>query len=81
MSRAMDLLTSTFPVGPFVTTVGGTTQIEPEIGISFSGGGFSNYFARPSYQQEAVSDYLRVFGDPFPGLFKSVTVHFLPHVL
>ena len=38
-----------FPAScPFVTTVGGTTRVNPETAVSFSGGGFSNYFARPS---------------------------------
>ncbi|KAG6828490.1 hypothetical protein H0H92_007805 [Tricholoma furcatifolium] len=43
-----------------VTTVGGTTNINPEVAVSrfFSGGGFSNYFARPSYQDAAVKGYL-----------------------
>jgi tripeptidyl-peptidase-1 len=48
-----------FPAScPFVTTVGGTTGI-PEVAAPFSGGGFSNYFARPSYQNNAVSSYLQ----------------------
>lgn len=37
-----------------VTSVGGTRNI-PEIAASLSSGGFSNYFARPSYQSAAVS--------------------------
>ncbi|KAG6810194.1 hypothetical protein H0H93_015135, partial [Arthromyces matolae] len=42
-----------------VTTVGGTTNI-PEVAVSrfFSGGGFSNYFKRPAYQDDAVKTYL-----------------------
>lgn len=37
-----------FPAScPFVTTVGGTIRVNPEVAVSFSGGGFSNYFARP----------------------------------
>ncbi|KAJ6616233.1 tripeptidyl peptidase A [Mycena sp. CBHHK59/15] len=42
---------------PYVTSVGGTMNI-PEVGAGFSGGGFSNYFHRPSYQHEAVGKYL-----------------------
>ena len=57
-------------VGPFVTTVGGTTQINPEIVANFSGGGFSNYFSQPSYQSDAVSDYLSNLGDQYKGLYK-----------
>ncbi|PPQ63132.1 hypothetical protein CVT24_005772 [Panaeolus cyanescens] len=51
----------TFPSScPFVTSVGGTNNILPEVAVSrfFSGGGFSNYFKRPGYQQKAVTDYL-----------------------
>jgi tripeptidyl-peptidase I len=56
--------------GPFVTTVGGTTQVNPEVAANFSGGGFSNYFARPSYQNKAVSSYLQNIGSQYSGLFK-----------
>ena len=39
-----------FPAScPFVTTVGGTIRVSPEVAVSFSGGGFSNYFSRPRY--------------------------------
>jgi tripeptidyl-peptidase-1 len=58
--------------GPFVTTVGGTTQVNPEVAASLSGGGFSNYFPRPSYQVEAVSSYLQSIGSQYSGLFKCV---------
>jgi len=40
-----------------VTAVGGTSGI-PEVAAKFSGGGFSNYFARPKYQNDAVNKYL-----------------------
>lgn len=50
---------------PFVTSVGGATGggILPEVAASFSGGGFSNIFARPNYQQQAVSSYLQNLGN------------------
>ena len=57
-------------LGPFVTTVGGTTGISPETAVSFSGGGFSNYFAQPSYQSSAVSTFLTALGNTNSGLFK-----------
>ncbi|KAI9447256.1 subtilisin-like protein [Lactarius psammicola] len=42
---------------PWVTTVGGTTDgltfEGPEVAASLSGGGFSNHFPRPDYQDEA----------------------------
>jgi len=41
------------------TTVGSSKEIR-EVAVSrfYSGGGFSNYFARPSYQDSVVEDYL-----------------------
>ncbi|OAX43341.1 subtilisin-like protein [Rhizopogon vinicolor AM-OR11-026] len=47
-----------FPAScPYVTAVGATINI-PETAVFFSGGGFSDYFLRPSYQDAAVSEYL-----------------------
>lgn len=61
-----------FPAScPFVTTVGGTTSVNPEVAVSFSGGGFSNYFARPSYQDDAVSSFLSSIGSQNAGLFNT----------
>jgi tripeptidyl-peptidase-1 len=67
-----------FPAAcPYVTTVGGTYKTNPEVaaldGSFTSGGGFSNYFARPSYQDAAVSAYLSAnsnFGQ-YAGLFNA----------
>lgn len=62
--------TPIFPAAcPFVTSVGGTYQIHPERAVSFSSGGFSERFPRPSYQAEAVSNYLTHLGDRWKGLF------------
>ncbi|PKY08067.1 hypothetical protein P168DRAFT_308204 [Aspergillus campestris IBT 28561] len=62
----------TFPANcPFVTAVGGTYGIKPEKGISFSGGGFSQYFSRPAYQEASVSGYLDKIGNTFEGLFNA----------
>ena len=61
-----------FGTGPFVTTVGGTIRTNPEVAVSFSGGGFSNYFAQPSYQTDAVSAFLTRLGSTNAGLFKYV---------
>ncbi|XP_006885517.1 PREDICTED: tripeptidyl-peptidase 1 [Elephantulus edwardii] len=53
-----------FPASsPYVTTVGGTSFQNPfrvtnEIVDYISGGGFSNVFPRPSYQEEAVARFL-----------------------
>jgi len=49
---------------PFVTAVGATVQVAPEVAVDFSGGGFSNYFARPSYQDAAVNTWLTNYSDP-----------------
>jgi tripeptidyl-peptidase-1 len=48
---------------PYVTAVGGTWtdyffELGPEIVNGLSGGGFSNFYAAPSYQTDAVSYYL-----------------------
>jgi len=53
-----------------VTTVGGTVRVNPEQAVSFSGGGFSNYFAQPSYQTAAVGTFLTAIGTTNAGLFK-----------
>ncbi|KAI0831997.1 peptidase S8/S53 domain-containing protein [Trametes gibbosa] len=61
-----------FPAScPFVTTVGGTIRVNPEVAVSFSGGGFSNYFARPTYQSTAVSTFLNKLGRTNAGLFNT----------
>ncbi|KAJ8517886.1 hypothetical protein ONZ45_g4995 [Pleurotus djamor] len=67
-----DLFQPMFPAScPFVTTVGGTRGI-PETTVFFSGGGFSNTFARPLYQSDAVSAYLDALGDTIdPSLFNA----------
>ena len=51
--------TPTFPATcPYITSVGGTQSISPEIAWTASSGGFSNYFSQPDYQTSAVSTYL-----------------------
>ncbi|KAL8821080.1 MAG: hypothetical protein Q9191_007386 [Dirinaria sp. TL-2023a] len=44
---------------PYITAVGGTQSISPEVAWDAGSGGFSNYFSQPSYQQSAVSNYLK----------------------
>ncbi|KAI0331456.1 subtilisin-like protein [Cubamyces sp. BRFM 1775] len=61
-----------FPSGcPFLTSVGATTgyDIGPEVVADFSGGGFSNIFPQPSYQDSAVESYLDALGSTNAGLF------------
>ncbi|KAJ4470134.1 peptidase S8/S53 domain-containing protein [Lentinula aciculospora] len=63
-----------FPAScPFVTAVGATTGIAPEIAVNEfpSGGGFSRLFAQPSYQTSAVSTYLARIGSTNAGLFNA----------
>lgn len=59
-----------FPAScPFVTSVGGTSGINPEMAMDFSGGGFSDLFARPTYQDQAVKSYLDRFGERWKGFY------------
>ncbi|KAH8977866.1 tripeptidyl peptidase A [Lactarius hatsudake] len=59
-----------FPAScPFVTAVGGTVHI-PEVAVDFSGGGFSNYFSRPIWQDVAVGKFLASLPNgTYAGLF------------
>ncbi|KAH8990283.1 subtilisin-like protein [Lactarius akahatsu] len=62
----------TFPAScPWVTAVGGTTRYEPEIAADLSGGGFSDYFKRPDYQDEAVTTFFENSGDQYHGLYNA----------
>ncbi|KAJ5040232.1 uncharacterized protein L3040_005893 [Drepanopeziza brunnea f. sp. 'multigermtubi'] len=64
-----------FPGGcPYVTSVGatqilnGSTVRTPESAsqtVIFSGGGFSNVFALPSYQEKAMADYYANYPPPY----------------
>ncbi|KAF8266402.1 subtilisin-like protein [Lactarius quietus] len=61
-----------FPAScPFVTSVGGTFDYNPEVAAAFSSGGFSNYFKREPYQDEAVAGYLRNLGNRYVGLYNA----------
>jgi tripeptidyl-peptidase-1 len=51
--------TTAFPAScPWVTTVGGTTGNSPESAWSSGGGGFSEVFGRPAYQNATVNKWL-----------------------
>ncbi|KAH8983943.1 peptidase S8/S53 domain-containing protein [Lactarius hatsudake] len=54
---------------PYVTAVGGTMSFTPEVAASLSGGGFSEYFMGPRYQQQAVSTFLDNLGQQYSGLY------------
>jgi tripeptidyl-peptidase-1 len=61
----------TFPAScPYITSVGGTTSF-PEKAVSFSTGGFSDYFVQPDYQQSAISSYLSQLGSTYAGLYNN----------
>lgn len=58
---------------PYVTSVGGTYKVNPEVAvfrnrtgraIYTAGGGFSNYFSRPKYQDAWVPKYISDVVDP-----------------
>ncbi|GJF00417.1 subtilisin-like protein [Phanerochaete sordida] len=76
VSTSAKIFSPSFPgVCPFITSVG-ATQIntgakvtDPESVCSEviqSGGGFSNQFPVPSYQQAATAEYLKKFPPPYP---------------
>ncbi|KAG6381961.1 peptidase S8/S53 domain-containing protein [Boletus reticuloceps] len=66
----------TFPgTCPYVTSIGATmvrrtaTVLDPETACMdqiYSGGGFSNYFALPEYQKDAVCHYLTNYPPDYP---------------
>ncbi|KIW28044.1 uncharacterized protein PV07_07732 [Cladophialophora immunda] len=56
---------------PYVTAVGGTYALNPEIAAAFSSGGFSNYFAAPSYQINVTKAYLGKLGNKNKGYFNA----------
>ncbi|KAH9008241.1 subtilisin-like protein [Lactarius deliciosus] len=57
-----------FPAScPYLTAVGGTTDFAPEVAAPISGGGFSEHFLRPVYQDVAVSAFLERQGTQYAG--------------
>ncbi|KAK5992235.1 Tripeptidyl-peptidase SED2 [Cladobotryum mycophilum] len=54
---------------PYVTAVGATASNSPEVASEISSGGFSEYFARPSWQNETVGAYLCQHGDEWKGYY------------
>jgi tripeptidyl-peptidase-1 len=68
-----------YPDCPYVTMVGATTLPsrsnagDPETAVTtfFSGGGFSNIYAQPSYQQTAIDSWVHEFN-----FLKTYTNHF-----
>ncbi|KAJ7902530.1 subtilisin-like protein [Mycena olivaceomarginata] len=56
---------------PFITSVGGSTGVPPQVAASLSGGGFSNVFSIPDYQANDVATYISSIGDQYAGLYNS----------
>ncbi|KAK2624135.1 hypothetical protein QTJ16_006769 [Diplocarpon rosae] len=75
------LYTPTFPAScPWVTAVGATRYVDPEQAASFSGGGFSDFFARPAWQDEAVDSWLSKMADPESKQYFNLTGRAYPDV-
>ncbi|KAJ3494977.1 hypothetical protein NLG97_g3721 [Lecanicillium saksenae] len=62
---------------PYITSVAATRGINPQV-VGYnennhfvSGGGFSEYFPRPKYQEKAVSRYLQLVGAQHKGLYNT----------
>ncbi|KAH9020809.1 subtilisin-like protein [Lactarius pseudohatsudake] len=58
---------------PYVTAVGGTTGHDPEGAATLSGGGFSNIFKRPEYQEQAVTTFLQRLGNQYEGNYNATS--------
>jgi tripeptidyl-peptidase-1 len=70
-SQSCSTFIPTFPSGcPFLTSVGATQDVA-ETSASFSSGGFSAIFARPSYQTTPVATYLTALGSTNAGKFST----------
>lgn len=54
---------------PYVTSVGATESNGPESAKNFSSGGFSEYWPRPAWQEEAVGKYLSKHGRQWQGYY------------
>lgn len=66
-----DAAMSVFPATcPWITAVGAVTGTrDPPEGASFSGGGFSQLFARPQWQSTAVSGYVKALNGRMKGYY------------
>ncbi|KAJ7203082.1 subtilisin-like protein [Mycena pura] len=59
-----------FPAScPYVTAVGATQGLNPEVATNLTGGGFSDLFPRPWYQTQAVESFLKTIPPDFTGTF------------
>ncbi|KAJ7769523.1 peptidase S8/S53 domain-containing protein, partial [Mycena metata] len=59
-----------FPAScPYVTAVRATQGFNPEVATNLTGGGFSDIFPRPWYQNHAVNSFLNTIPPDFAGTF------------
>ncbi len=59
-----------FPAScPWVTAVGGTYSLNPELAAAFTSGGFSNYSPQPTWQTDTMKDYFNQLGDKNEGYY------------
>lgn len=62
----------TFPPScPYVTAVGATGFSVPLEGSLLSGGGFSNYFSTPDWQQSASAEYIKAINGAHMGFYNA----------
>lgn len=62
----------TFPAScPYVTSVGATAPYSTVAGADLSAGGFSNYFARPAWQESAASGYIAALDGAHEGWYNA----------
>lgn len=62
----------TFPADcPYVTSVGATAAYSTVAAADFSAGGFSNYFARPAWQEAAASAYITALNGSHAGWYNA----------
>ncbi|KAH9066004.1 subtilisin-like protein [Lactarius deliciosus] len=68
-----------FPAScPWVTSVGGTeggtdSEENPEVAADVSGGGFSEYFKRPYYQENAMAIFFETLGNQYHGFYNATS--------
>ncbi|KAH8985535.1 subtilisin-like protein [Lactarius akahatsu] len=68
-----------FPAScPWVTSVGGTEggtdpEENPEVAADVSGGGFSEYFKRPYYQENAMAIFFETLGNQYHGFYNATS--------
>ncbi|KAJ7737890.1 family S53 protease [Mycena maculata] len=67
-----DVFVPAAPSGcPFITSVGGSAGLPPQVAANFSSGGFSNYFTVPYYQANDVRTYVASIGEQYAGLYNT----------